>query len=180
MVVNSSPSAGGSTRARVLFQTLVASAKKSIYITTPYFLPDISLRHELVRAVQRGIEVKVVTPGRKSDHALTRTSSRRLYGELLRAGARIFEYSPSMIHAKILIIDGLWAVVGSTNFDNRSFGINDEVNLAVSASRLADRLERDFETDMAESKEITLEEWKHRPVVERAHEVLGWILERQQ
>jgi cardiolipin synthase len=85
-----------------------------------------------------------------------------------------------MIHAKILIIDGLRAVVGSTNFDNRSFGINDEVNLAVSASRLADRLERDFETDMAESKEITLEEWKHRPVVERAHEVLGWILERQQ
>jgi cardiolipin synthase A/B len=180
MIVNSSPSVGGSTRARVLFQTLVASAQKSICITTPYFLPDISLRRELVRAIHRGVDVKIVTPGRRSDHALTRTSSRRLYGELLKAGARIFEYQPAMIHAKVLIIDCLWAVVGSTNFDNRSFGINDEVNLAVSGSRLAARLEEDFEADISESKEVTIEEWRHRPVVERAHEVLGWILERQQ
>jgi cardiolipin synthase len=180
MVVNSAPSAGGSTRARVLFQTLVGSAQKSICITTPYFLPDTSLRGELVRAVQRGVEVKIVTPGLRSDHALTRTSSRRLYGELLKAGARIFEYRPAMIHAKVLIIDSLWAVLGSTNFDNRSFGINDEVNLAASGSPLADRLEKDFESDIANSKEITMREWQHRPVVERAHEVLGWILERQQ
>jgi cardiolipin synthase len=180
MVVNSAPSAGGSTRARVLFQTLVASAQRCIYITTPYFLPDTNLRRELVRAVRRGVEVKIVTPGKRSDHALTRTSSRRLYGELLEAGARIFEYQPAMIHAKVLIVDALWSVVGSTNFDNRSFGINDEVNLAASSTRLAERLEQDFLSDVNESKEVTLREWKHRPVFERAHEVLGWILERQQ
>ncbi|HEX6881660.1 MAG TPA: phospholipase D-like domain-containing protein, partial [Terriglobales bacterium] len=180
MIVNSAPSAGGSTRARVLFQTLVASARKSIYITTPYFLPDVSLRRELVRAVRRGVEVVILTPGRKSDHALTRNSSRRLYGELLEAGARVFEYQPAMIHAKVLIIDSLWSVVGSTNFDNRSFGINDEVNLAASAPKLAVRLEDDFRSDLASSCQITLQDWKRRPVVERAHEVLGWILQRQQ
>ena len=180
MIVNSAPSAGGSTRARVLFQTLVASERKSIYITTPYFLPDVSLRRELVRAVRRGVEVVILTPGRKSDHALTRNSSRRLYGELLEAGARVFEYQPAMIHAKVLIIDSLWSVVGSTNFDNRSFGINDEVNLAASAPQLAVRLEEDFRSDLASSCQITLQDWKRRPVVERAHEVLGWILQRQQ
>lgn len=180
IVVNSAPSAGGSTRARVLFQTLVSLAEKSIYITTPYFLPDISLRRELVRAVRRGVDVKIITPGKQSDHTLTRTSSRRLYGELLQAGARIFEYRPAMIHAKVLVIDSLWAVVGSTNFDNRSFGINDEVNLAASSNRLAERLEEDFVSDMRQSQEVTLREWQHRPVYERAHEVLGWILERQQ
>lgn len=180
LVVNSSPSAGGSTRARILFQALVASAKQSIHITTPYFLPDISMRKELVRAVHRGVEIKILTPGRRSDHALTRNSSRRLYGELLQAGARIFEYRPSMIHAKVLIVDGLWSVVGSTNFDHRSFGINDEVNLAVSGRALAERLQQDFVADLGQSHEVSLEEWRRRPLFERADECLGWILERQQ
>lgn len=180
LVVNSSPSSGGSTRARILFQTLVACAQQSIHITTPYFLPDISLRQEMVRAVRRGVEVKIITPGRRSDHTLTRNSSRRLYGELLQAGARVFEYRPAMIHAKVLIVDRLWSVVGSTNFDHRSFGINDEVNLAVSDRTLASRLEQDFQNDLRESKEVTLQEWRKRPLFERADEFLGWILERQQ
>lgn len=180
MVVNSAPSPGGSTRARVLFQTLIASATKSIYITTPYFLPDISLRREMERALKRGVEIAIVTPGRKSDHALTRNSSRRLYGELLSAGARVFEYQPAMIHAKILVVDSSWVVVGSTNCDNRSFGINDEVNLAATAPDLAARLEEDFHADIAKSREITLQEWNKRPVFERVHEMVGWIFERQQ
>ncbi len=180
LVVNSSPSPAGATRARVLFQTLVASARNSIYITTPYFLPDESLRRELVRAVQRGVDVVIVTPGRTSDHAMTRNSSRRLYGELLRAGARVFEYQPAMIHAKVLIVDSLWIVVGSTNCDNRSFGINDEVNLAAEARDLADRFEDDCRADIANSREITLQEWNRRPVFDRVHEMVGWIFERQQ
>jgi cardiolipin synthase A/B len=180
LIINSAPSPGGSSRARVLFQTLVASARKSIYITTPYFLPDESLRRELVRQIQRGVEVIIVTPGRKSDHALTRNSSRRLYGELLRAGARVFEYQPAMIHAKVLIIDSMWIVVGSTNCDNRSFGINDEVNLAAAAPDLALRLEEDFRSDIANSREISLRQWSHRPVYDRVGEMLGWIFERQQ
>jgi cardiolipin synthase len=181
LVVQSTPSAGGSTRARILFQLLLASASKSIHITTPYFLPDRSMTEELVRAIkERKIEVTILVPGGKSDHMLTRSSSRMAYGKLLQHGARIFEYQPAMIHAKILIIDGAWSVVGSTNFDNRSFGINDEVNLAVRDERLADRLEQDFLRDLAHSREITLETWRKRPVFERVPELLGWMLERQQ
>ena len=181
MVINSSPSVGGSTRARMLFQSLLASAQKSICITTPYFLPDKSARDEMVRAIkERGVEVKIITPGSHSDHMLTRTSSRRLYGDLLKAGAQIYEYKPAMIHAKVMIIDGLWSVVGSTNFDNRSFGLNDEINLAAFDDKLALRLEEDFARDMADSRRITYEQWKHRSKFERFHEWLGWVLERQQ
>ncbi len=179
-VVISAPSAGRSSRSRVLFQTLLASAKKSIHINSPYFMPDRSARRELCRAVERGVEVKIITPGEHADHLLTRRSSRRRYGDLLRGGAHIHEYQPAMIHAKILIIDNLWSVVGSTNFDNRSFGINDEVNLAAACPALARELESDFQADLSHSRRITLEEWRRRPLRERLVEWLGVILERQQ
>ncbi len=180
-VVPSSPTTGLSTRARMLFQTLLASACKSITIATPYFVPDHSVRREIVRAiVERGVAVRIMTPGRHSDQLLTRRSSRRLYGELLEAGARIFEYRPAMMHAKILVIDELWSVVGSTNFDNRSFGLNDEVNLAVRDASLAGRLLEDFARDIEASREISFREWKARPLFERVHESVGGILERQQ
>lgn len=181
LIVNSSPTSGGSTRARILYQTLLASARESILITTPYFLPDRSARAELVKAVsERGVKLSIITPGQHSDHLLTRTSSRRLYGDLLKAGAKIYEYQPTMIHAKTMVVDGAWAVVGSTNFDNRSFGLNDEVNLAAFDTALASRVAEDFARDCAESREVTYKEWCSRPVWERAYEQLGWLLERQQ
>jgi cardiolipin synthase A/B len=180
MVVNSAPSAGYSTRARMLFQTLLASARESIYITTPYFLPDQSAREEMISAVDRGVEVRILVPGDYNDHKITRRSSRRLYGELLQAGAHIYEYQPSMIHAKIMVVDGIWSVVGSTNFDNRSFGLNDEVNLAALDKGLAGRLLEDFANDIAQSQRITYEQWVQRPRRERFYEWIGWVLERQQ
>lgn len=181
LVIDSSPTTGMSTRARILFQTLLASAQKSIHITTPYFLPDRSVRQELVRAiVERGVEVKIIVPGKHSDHLLTRRSSRRLFGDLLRAGAEIYEYEPAMIHAKTMIIDELWCVVGSTNFDNRSFGLNDEVNLAGRDRVFAARLAEDFARDMEASRAVSYEEWRHRSIFERMHEWVGWVLERQQ
>lgn len=181
LVVQSSPTTGASTRARVLFQTLLACARRSITIATPYFLPDRSLRGELVRAIQdRGVVVRILTPGRHSDQHLTRRSSRRLYGELLRAGASIFEYAPAMMHVKALVVDELWSVVGSTNFDNRSFGLNDEVGLAVRDPLLAERLLEDFARDVSKARAISYLEWRRRPLLERAHERLGSLLERQQ
>ena len=181
MIVGSSPTFGRSTRNRMLYQTLLAAAQRSIHITTPYFLPDRSARSELVRAIrERGVQVVILTPGRHADHLLTRRSSRRLYGELLRAGATIYEYQPSMLHAKVLIVDGTWSVVGSTNFDNRSFGLNDEVNLAAYCPQLAARLEEDFARDLAQSRQVSYQNWRHRPFFERGHELLGWLLERQQ
>jgi len=122
----------------------------------------------------------VLVPGMKSDHLLTRSTSRGGYGPLLSAGAEVYEYQPSMIHAKVLVIDGRWAVVGSTNFDNRSFGINDEVNLVVRGHALALRLERDMDVDLRQSQRVTLRDWQRRPVTERATELIGWVFERQQ
>jgi cardiolipin synthase len=180
LIVNSTPTIGGSTRARILMQLLIASATRNIAITTPYFLPDKTLRRELCRAVERGVKLRILAPGMKSDHMLTRSTSRGAYGELLKAGAEVYEYQPSMIHAKVLIVDELWAVVGSTNFDNRSFGINDEVNLAVRDRAVAQRLGADFTADLHKSQRITLDDWHRRPLTERATELLGWAIERQQ
>jgi cardiolipin synthase len=181
MIIHSTPSHGRATRARMVFQTLLASACRSIHITTPYFLPDLSAIQELIRAMQRrAVEVKIIVPGPHTDHLLTRRSSRRLYGDLLKHGAEIYEYEPAMIHTKTLVVDGVWSVVGSTNFDSRSFGINDEVNLAALDESLAHRIEEDFRRDMAASRRVTWHDWQNRPVIERAHEWLGWIVERQE
>jgi cardiolipin synthase len=180
LVVNSTPTVGGSTRARILFQLLLASARRSISITTPYFLPDKSLMKELCNAVERGLRVRILVPGRKSDHMVTRSTSRAGYGTLLKAGAEVYEYQAAMIHAKVLCVDDRWVVVGSTNFDNRSFGINDEVNLAIRDCSVAERFENDMKLDLEQSRRVSLEEWKHRPLTERATEVMGLVFERQQ
>lgn len=180
LVVNSSPTAGKATRARMLFQLLIASARKSIRINTPYFLPDRSVRRELAAAVRRGVVVDVILPGRLNNHPIARRASRRRYGALLNAGVRLHEYEPSMIHAKILIVDQIWSVVGSTNFDNRSFGLNDEVNLAVQGQTLACRLGADFEADLSQCNRVTMEEWRRRAMGERVMAALGVLLERQQ
>ena len=162
MTVSSTPAAG-STPARVLFQLLIASAKKRIYISTPYFLPDKSARLAIIKAVhERGVEVKILTPGRRSDQALTRSSSRARYGSLLKNGIEIHEYEPAMIHVKAMMVDGCWAVVGSTNFDYRSFDLNDEVNLALLNEPVTERLMADFERDLADSKRVTYDEWRKK------------------
>jgi cardiolipin synthase A/B len=181
MVVDSSPSAGRSTRSRIIFQTLLSCAQKSLCIQTPYFLPDAGAREEMIKAAkERGTKIRIITPGHKADHLLTRHSSRRLYGTLLQAGIRIFEYRPSMMHAKIMIVDDFCSVVGSTNFDNRSFGLNDETNLVAFDKKVAERLLQDFENDLEKCEEITYEKWKKRPITEKVFESAGWILERQQ
>ncbi|HUQ95941.1 MAG TPA: phospholipase D-like domain-containing protein, partial [Bryobacteraceae bacterium] len=181
IVVRSSPGMGRSTPARVLFQVLLASARKRIYLTTPYFLPDANIREEIARAIrERGVEVKIITPGPGTDHLLTRHSSRRLYGPLLEAGAHIYEYQPSMMHAKILMVDSQWAVVGSTNIDPRSFSLNVEVNLATPDPKVTQRLEQDFAGDLKRSREISHSEWKQRGIMERLHESFGSLIERQQ
>jgi cardiolipin synthase A/B len=181
MVLSSTPSVNESTRARILYQTLLASAQKSIFITTPYFLPDRGVREEMIKAIrERDVEIKVIAPGKKTDHLLTRRSSRRLFGDLLKAGAKIYEYKPSMIHAKIMIIDHVWSIVGSTNFDSRSFVLNDESNLVVFDETVAERLSKDFAADLANCQDITYEKWQKRPIYEKVQEWFGWVLERQQ
>ena len=180
LVVIGTPSPARSSPARVLFQVVLAAARESIDINSPYFLPDLSARRELIAAAVRGVRVRIITPGSANNHPIARRASRRRYGELLKAGVEIYEFQPRMIHAKILVVDSLWSVVGSTNFDSRSFDLNDEVNMVVMDPELAARLNVDFERDRASSRLITYAEWVMRPFAERALAMLGLFLERQE
>jgi cardiolipin synthase len=154
-VVISTPHGGG-TQARILFQALIRSARRSLRITTPYFLPDRSARRALEECARRGVKVQILTAGPHIDHPVVRKLSRESSRRLLQAGAEIYEYQPSMIHAKLMTVDGQWNVMGSTNFDHRSFGLNDEVNLAVLDRDLAAVIEADFEEDLQRSEQLGL------------------------
>lgn len=165
-VVLSTPHGGG-TRARILFQALINSARESLRITTPYFLPDRSAREALVKCSRRGVKVQILTAGPYIDHPMVRKLSRHDSRRLIQAGAEIFEYQPSMIHAKLMTVDGQWSVFGSTNFDHRSFGLNDEVNLAALEPELAAVIDGDFVEDLKQSKPLTLEMLAKRSLLSR-------------
>src|SRR5678815_2905925 len=179
MLVKSSPS-DRATVSRVVFQMLMEGAVTSIDISTPYFLPDKAFRRALVRAAQRGVQVRVIVPGLHTDQRWVRFASRRMYRELLAAGVRMFEYRPAMIHVKTVMVDGVWAMIGTTNIDNRSFEHNDEVNVAFREHGVTARFRHDFEADLAASDEVTLDRWIARPVFEKVIGPVCWILERQQ
>jgi len=178
-VVKSSP-ADRATASRVAFQLLMEGADHHIRINTPYFLPDRSLRRALTSIARRGVVVTIIVPGPDTDQRWVRLASRRMWGPLLAAGVRIFEYRPSMMHAKVIIIDGEWALLGTTNMDNRSFEHNDEINVAMRDRAVAGRLLADYERDLIDSTEMTLERWQRRPLWEKIVGPFVWILERQQ
>jgi cardiolipin synthase len=176
-IVSSSP-AGGSFQNYMLFLLSINSARKSILITNPYFIPDEAMTDALLKAVQRGVRVVVLAPG-KIDSRLTYVASRSHYGELLLGGVEIFEYQPALMHAKTMVVDGVWATIGSTNFDNRSFALNEELNLTVYDTSLARGLEAIFHEDLKHSKKITYEEWQSRSVFERLWELFAFPVKEQ-
>src|SRR5688500_18272188 len=178
-VIKSSPS-DRATASRVAFQLLMEGADHHIRIATPYFLPDGALRRALVQIARRGVAVDVIVPGPHTDQRWVRLASRRMWGQLLEAGVRIHEYRPGMTHMKVLIVDELWSVLGTTNIDNRSFEHNDEINVALRDPEVATRLLRDYEQDLRDSDEITHDRWKRRPLWEKIVGPFVWILERQQ
>jgi len=178
-VVSSTPKSGG-TQARILFQALINSARNTIRITTPYFLPDRSARKALIQAItQRGVAVQILTAGPLIDHPTIRKMSHHSVRHLLKAGAEIYEYEPSMIHAKLMTVDGLWSVVGSTNFDHRSFALNDEVNLAVLDGELAATIEKDFLDDLGQSRRLSLSEAEQSQLVANEESWVDRIVERE-
>lgn len=178
-VVKSSPS-DRATASRVAFQLLMEGADHHVRISTPYFLPDRSLRRSLMAIARRGVVITIIVPGPHTDQRWVRLASRRMWGHLLAAGVRIFEYRERMMHAKVMVVDGEWAVLGTTNMDNRSFEHNDEVNLAMRDRGVAGRLLADYEGDLLDSREVTLEQWQRRPLWEKIVGPFVWILERQQ
>ncbi len=180
LLVTSTPGEGA-TRARILFQTLIEAARETIDITTPYFVPDRSARRSLLRALrERGVRVRILTAGAHSDHPATRRLARVFASELVKAGAEVYEYGPAMIHAKLMTVDGLWAVGGSTNFDHRSFALNDEVNIGLRDSKVAARLTEDFERDLDVSSRLSSRRLEHRSLTGRALGELSWVLRREQ
>jgi cardiolipin synthase A/B len=179
LLVKSSPS-DRATVSRVVFQSLIEGTQASLCINTPYFLPDRPLRRAMIQTARRGVAIRLIVPGPVTDQRWVRLASRRVYGSLLRAGVRIFEYQPAMMHAKVLIADEEWSVVGTTNIDNRSFEHNDEMNMVMLDPTVAARLLQDFERDLAASKPVTLKDWQARPLWEKALNPVVWILERQQ
>jgi len=164
-IVKSSPT-GGSFQSYMLFLLSISSAKKSIMITNPYFIPDEVMTEALVKAAARGVRVIILVPG-TIDSELTYPVSRGHYGPLLLGGIQIFEYQPCLLHAKTMVIDGAWATIGTTNFDNRSFALNQEVNLTVYDRAVARRLEDIFQEDLKHAKQISYDEWESRGLYER-------------
>ena len=178
-VIKSSPS-DRATASRVAFQLLMEGADHHVRVCTPYFLPDRALRRALVEVCKRGVSVSVIVPGRHTDQKWVRLASRRMWGELLKAGVEMYEYRHTMTHAKVLIVDELWAVIGTTNIDNRSFEHNDEISLAMRDPAVAARLLQDYDRDRLDSDAVPLGRWQRRPLWEKIVGPFIWILERQQ
>ncbi len=169
-VVRSSP-AGGDTAMYTTLLLALASARRSIRITNPYFVLDGAMRATLLERIRSGVVVEVLVPG-AIDHQIVRQASRAGWGELLQGGVRIYEYKPALLHAKTIVIDGVWSTVGSTNLDNRSFALNDELNVITYDRRVAARLEAAFKEDLSHSEEVTYERWKRRGLRARLFELL--------
>ena len=141
-----------------------------------YFVPDELTQKHLMDALARGVRVRFITPGEHTDTDTVKAASRATWGPLLQAGAQIYEYQPTMYHCKVMIVDQLLVSVGSTNFDDRSFRLNDEANLNVYDAAFAKRQTEVFEDDLKRSRRVTYEEWLNRPLREKAHEKLtGWL-----
>ena len=164
-VVRSSPSAG-SFAMYTAFLLAMASARRSIFVTNPYFVLDEKMTDALLTAHQKGARVVVLVPG-KIDHNIVRQASRADFGRLLKAGVEIFEYRAALLHAKTMVIDGEWSTVGSTNLDNRSFALNDELNVIFYNRAVAQQFERIFEDDLRRSERVTYRTWSKRGARER-------------
>jgi cardiolipin synthase len=169
----------GSESVRLVFMYSIACAKDRIWIANAYFIPDNLSRRTLIDAKKRGVDVKIIVPGPKIDARVTRRVSRSRWGPMLEAGVEIYEYQPVLFHCKYATFDDRWSTVGSTNFDNRSFRLNDEVNLNVYDKGFAAEQARIFQDDLARSRRITYEEWKNRPLMDKVKDNLLAIFRNQ-
>jgi cardiolipin synthase A/B len=169
----------GDTNVEALYFLAIACARTSLYLTSAYFVPRPAFIEVLNDAAQRGVDVRVLVPGPYTDKAFVRQAGRGVYEELLRGGVRIFEFCPTMIHAKTLTIDGVWSSVGSVNFDNRSFQLQDEVTLCICSRTFASLLDEQFAHDLERSAEIDLGHWNGRTPGARVKEGLTKLARRE-
>jgi cardiolipin synthase len=177
-VFTSSPS-GGADSMLLMYLMAISSSTKTIDLSAAYFVPDELTRAALIAAMKRGVRVRIIVPGEHIDTEVVRKASRAGWGELLVAGAVIHEYEPTMFHVKMLVVDGLLVSVGSTNFDMRSFRLNDEANLNIYNAQFAKDVTAIFERDIKRARQVTLEMWSNRPWQEKAMERVASVFSSQ-
>jgi cardiolipin synthase A/B len=161
---------GGSASMRLMYLTAITAAESSIDIEAAYFVPDPLMTGELIKARRRGVRIRILLPDKHIDSETVRVASKRAWGPLLESGAEIYEYDPTMLHCKMLIFDRLMVSVGSTNFDMRSFELNDEASLNVYSETFAGEMTDVFEKDMAAADPYSLDQWQHRPWLQKVAE----------
>ena len=164
-----------SSMAKLLYYMAIQAARKSILIENAYFVPDSQIRRGLVHAVERGVDVRVLVPGPHIDIPIVRMASRHHYGELLDGGVKIYEYQPTMMHNKVMVVDGIWTTIGSINFVNRSMKKNAEANVAIYDRGFAELVEKSVLADLEKSQLFTKQMWKKRGFVSRLGELVFWL-----
>jgi cardiolipin synthase len=178
LTILSSPSSGAAA-AGTMYLLAVQCARRFIYIANPYFIPHSGVIRILGEACKRGVEVKLMVAGRHNDVWWARQNSVRLYGKLLNAGVEIYEFAPTMLHQKTMIVDGVWATVGTANFDNRSFTLNEETQVCFHDPHLVESMRRIFLTDLARCEPVDLAVWKRRGLWQRSLETLASLVQDQ-
>ncbi len=176
--VLSSPEVGASAL-RIMHYLSIVCAERRLYIANPYFIPDNAAIDILIDAKKRGVDVKIMVSGIHNDMSLARHGSVHLYGRLLEAGVEIYEYDRTMLHQKTLVADGVWVTVGTTNFDNRSFALNEESNICVYDHALSREFEEIFQTDLAHCTRVSFEAWKRRGLVAKIQGAASCFLRDQ-
>ena len=174
-----SKSGVGDTNVEALYYLSIASAKRSIDLTAAYFVPRPAFVEALTTAAESGARVRILVPGPHIDKGFVRVAGRAAYCDLLRAGVEMFEYQPTMLHAKTMVVDGSWSSVGTVNFDNRSFQLHDEVTLCVSDEHFAGKLTASFEKDLERSERIDPDRWDGRGPAQRLAETSSTLLRRE-
>jgi cardiolipin synthase len=164
-----------SSRAKLLYYMAIQASRKSIWIENAYFVPDRQIRRGLINAVARGVDVRVLVPGRHIDIPIVRMASRFYYGELLEGGVKMYEYQPTMMHNKVMVVDGIWTTIGSINFINRSMRKNAEANVAIYDRGFARLVENTIVADLEKSEVFTRAKWKKRGLLARLGETVFWL-----
>jgi cardiolipin synthase len=175
---SSSPS-GGSDDMQLMYLMAITAATHSIHLASAYFVPDKLTINAIVEAAKRGVKVQIITPGKRIDTHTVREASRAQWGDLLAAGVQMYEYQPTMFHCKLMVVDEYLVSVGSTNFDSRSFKLNDEANLNIYDRDFARQQTALFEKDIGYAKRITLEDWRRRSLAEKLLERAVALLDSQ-
>jgi cardiolipin synthase A/B len=177
--VVSSASGDAVSSVAMLYTVAMACARREVLIQNPYFAPNDGVVELFAMIVKRGVQVHLMLPGKHTDSPFVRRAGAHLYEALLKAGVHLYEFEPTLLHQKVVVVDGMWSHVGSTNFDERSLALNEEIGVGVLDARVAAELKQAFQEDLRHCTELKLEEWRRRPVYLRAFDRFAYLLHHQ-